>query len=182
MPENRKKPLLFEKYPDLEANIPWIKLAPLRTPVKKLTILEKKLGINSLWVKCDNLSSPLYGGNKVRKLEFLLADAKDKGYKKVMTAGGLGSNHCVATAVFCNQLNLKPSAVLVNQPITSHLRNNLLLNLYFKNKILYTDDYDNIPRDPDVYYMAPGGSTPLGILGFVNAVFELKSFVIKNEL
>ena len=61
MPENRKKPLLFEKYPDLEADIPWIKLAPLRTPVKKLTILEKKLGIDSLWVKCDNFTSPLYG-------------------------------------------------------------------------------------------------------------------------
>ncbi|TFG24995.1 MAG: pyridoxal-phosphate dependent enzyme [Promethearchaeota archaeon] len=182
MPENRKKPLLFEKYPDLEANIPWIKLAPLRTPVKKLTILEKKLGINSLWVKCDNLTSPLYGGNKVRKFEFLLADAKDKGYKKVMTAGGLGSNHCVATATFCNQLNLKPSAVLADQPITSHVRNNLLLDLYFKNEIIYTDEYDKVPRDPNVYYMVPGGSTPLGNLGFVNAALELKNQINNGDI
>lgn len=45
MPEIRKKPLLFEEYPDLEGNIPWINLAPLRTPVKKLTKIEEKLGI-----------------------------------------------------------------------------------------------------------------------------------------
>jgi len=182
LPENRKNPLLFEKYPDLEADIPWIKLAPLRTPVKKLTKLEKKLGINSLWVKCDNLTSPIYGGNKVRKLEFLLAEAKDKGYKKVITAGGLGSNHCVATATFCNQLKLKPSAVLINQPITSHVRNNLLLDLYFKNEIIYTDAYDKIPRDPDVYYMVPGGSTPLGTLGFVNAALELKNQMNNGDI
>ena len=181
MPKNRKKPLLFEKYPDLEADIPWIKLAPLRTPVKKLTILEKKLGINSLWVKCDNLSSPLYGGNKVRKFEFLLAEAKDKGYKKVMTAGGLGSNHCVANAIFCNHLNLKPSAVLVDQPITTFVRNNLLLDLYFKNEIFYTDESDKIPN-PDVYYMVPGGSTPLGVLGFVNAALELKNQINNGEI
>jgi len=182
MPKNRKIQLLFEKYPDLEANIPWLKLAPLRTPVKQLTTLENKLGINSLWVKCDNLSSPLYGGNKVRKLEFILAEAKDKGYKKVRTAGGLGSNHCVANAIFCNQLNLKPSSVLINQPITPHVRNNLLLDLYFKNKIFYTEEYINIPRDPNVYYMAPGGSTPLGTLGFINAALELKNQINNNEL
>ncbi|MFX0187782.1 MAG: 1-aminocyclopropane-1-carboxylate deaminase/D-cysteine desulfhydrase [Candidatus Hodarchaeota archaeon] len=182
MPENRKKPLLFEKYPDLESNIPWIKLAPLRTPVKKLTTIEKKLGINSLWVKCDNLSSPLYGGNKVRKLEFILAEARDMGYKKVMTAGGLGSNHCVANAIFCSQLNMKPMAVLIDQPITTLVRNNLLLDLYFKNEIFYTDEYNKMPRDPDVYPMVPGGSTPLGTLGFVNAALELKNQVNNGDI
>ncbi|MFX1392009.1 MAG: 1-aminocyclopropane-1-carboxylate deaminase/D-cysteine desulfhydrase [Promethearchaeota archaeon] len=182
MPENRKIPLLFEKYPNLEANIPWIKLAPLRTPVKKLTILENRLGIKSLWVKCDNISSPLYGGNKVRKFEFILAETKNNGYKKVMTAGGLGSNHCVANAIFCHQLNLKPSSFLIDQPITPHVRKNLLLNLYFKNKIFYTEEYNNSQRDPNVYYMAPGGSTPLGTLGFINAALEIKNQINNNEL
>ena len=125
MSESRKKPLLFEEYPDLEGNIPWVNLAPLRTPVKKLTKLEEELGINSLWVKCDDLTSPLYGGNKARKLEFVLAEALSQGCEKVMTAGYIGSNHCVANAVFCNQLNLKPIAVLIDQPVTVHVRNNL---------------------------------------------------------
>jgi len=180
MPESRKKPLLFEEYPDLEGNIPWINLAPLRTPVKKLTKLEEKLGINSLWVKCDNLTSPLYGGNKVRKLEFVLAEALNQGCKKVMTAGYIGSNHCVANAIFCNQLNLKPIAVLIDQPVTINVRNNLLLDLYFKNEIFYS--HKEIPKNSNIYHMAPGASTPLGILGYVNAVLELKKQVNKGEM
>ena len=180
MPEIRKKPLLFEEYPDLEANIPWINLAPLRTPVKKLTKIEEKLGINSLWIKCDNLTSPLYGGNKPRKLEFIYADALNQGYKKVLTAGGIGSNHCVANAIFCEKLNLKPIAVMIDQPVTTYVRNNLLLDVYYKNKIFYLKK--KIPKNSDIYYMVPGGSTPLGTLGFVNAAFELKNQVNNGEI
>ncbi|MFX1337412.1 MAG: pyridoxal-phosphate dependent enzyme, partial [Promethearchaeota archaeon] len=165
MPESRKRPLLFEEYPDLEGNIPWINLAPLRTPVKKLTRLEEKLGINSLWVKCDDLSSPLYGGNKPRKLEFVLAEVLNQGCERVMTAGYIGSNHCVANAIFCNQLKLKPIAVLIDQPVTTYVRNNLLLDLYFKNEIVYSQN--EIPKDNNTYHMVPGASVPLGILGFV---------------
>jgi D-cysteine desulfhydrase len=182
MPENRKKPLLFEKYPDLESNIPWIKLAPLRTPVKKLTNLEENLGINSLWVKCDDITSPLYGGNKVRKFEFLLADTIKQGYKKVMTGGGIGSNHCLANAIFCNQLNLKPIAFLIDQPVTSYVRDNLLLDLYFKNEIVYLSEKNEIQKRKDAYYVPPGGTTPLGNLGFVNAALELKNQVENNEI
>ena len=182
MPENRKIPLLFEKFPDLEANIPWKKLAPLRTPLKELTNLEEKLGINSLWVKCDNLTSPLYGGNKVRKLEFILADAIEKGYKKIITTGGLGSNHCVATAIFCNQLNLESRAALIDQPITQHVRENLLLESYFKNEIIYLDEKSEIPKDSNIYYIPPGGSMPIGTLGFINAALELKKQVDDGEI
>jgi len=180
MPEIRKKPLLFEEYPDLEGNIPWKNLAPLRTPVKKLTKLEEKLGISSLWVKCDNLTSPLYGGNKVRKLEFVLAEALNQGCKKVITAGAIGSNHCVANAIFCQQLKLKPQAIMIDQPVTIHVRNNLLLDLYYKNEIFYS--HKEIPKNSNVYHMAPGASTPLGILGFVNAMLELKNQVNNGEM
>jgi len=180
MLESRKKPLLFEEYPALDGNIPWIKLAPLRTPVKELINLEERLGINSLWVKCDDLSSTLYGGNKPRKLEFVLAEALNQGCEKVMTAGYIGSNHCVANAIFCNQLNLKPIAVLIDQPVTTYVKNNLLLNLYFKNEIFYSQK--EIPKDSNIYHMAPGASIPLGILGFVNAAFELRNQVNNGEM
>ncbi len=190
MSESRKKPILFENYPDLESGIPWIKLAPMRTPVKQLNKLQEDLGINSLWVKQDNLTSPIYGGNKPRKLEFLLADAKNKDCDKVLTVGGIGSNHCVATAAFCNELNLKSSAALVYQPITIHVRNNLLLELYFKNNLIYSHTQRGMSlrvrwqlrKDIDIYYIGTGGSSPLGTLGFVNAAFELKDQIINGEL
>ena len=182
MPENRKKLPLFERFPDLEGNIPWIELSPLNTPVKQLNNLEKRLKINSLWVKCDDKTSPQYGGNKVRKFEFVLADAIDKGFKKVLTAGGIGSNHCVANAIFCNQLKLKPMAFLIDQPVTSYVRNNLLLDLYFKNEIIYSKDQKNLPKSEEIYYMPPGASNPLGTLGFVNAMLELKDQINSGEL
>ena len=190
MSENRKKPLLFEKFPDLEANIPWVKLAPLRTPVINLNHLQEKLGLDSLWLKQDNLTSPIYGGNKTRKLEFLLADALEKGCTKVMTIGGIGSNHCVANAAFCNELNLKPMSALLDQPITTYVRNNLLLELYFKAKIIYSHDPEdlqnkiqlNLKKNSQLYFHGSGGSTPLGILGFVNAALELKDQVNNGEI
>jgi len=185
MLENRKRPLIFENFPDLEANIPWVKLAPLRTPIVRLNRLQERLGFDSLWIKQDNLTSPLYGGNKVRKLEFLLAMALKKGCTKVMTVGGIGSNHCVANAVFCNELKLKPISALFDQPVTTYVRNNLLLELYLKAKIIYSHGVKGIKRNilwnhiknRNLYFIGPGGSTPLGILGFVNAAFELRDQV-----
>ncbi len=190
MSESRKKPLLFENYPDLESGIPWIKLAPMRTPVKQLNKLQEHLGINSLWVKQDNLTSLIYGGNKPRKLEFLLADAKNKDYNKVLTVGGIGSNHCIATAAFSKKLNLKSFAGLMDQPITKNVRNNLLLELYFKNNIIYSHTYKKLKfklffkriLNHNLYYIGPGGSSPLGALGFVNAAFELSDQVNRGEL
>lgn len=190
MSDSRKKPFLFENYPDLESGIPWIKLAPMRTPVKQLSKLQEHLGINSLWVKQDDLTSPIYGGNKPRKLEFLLADAKNKDCDKVLTVGGIGSNHCVATAAFCNELNLESFGALVYQPITIHVRNNLLLELYFKNNLIYSHTQRGmrlrvrwkLNKDNNIYYIGPGGSSPLGTLGFVNAALELKNQIINGEL
>ena len=190
MSKNRKRPLLFEEFPDLEANIPWINIAPLRTPLINLTHLQEMLGLDSLWLKQDNLTSPIYGGNKTRKLEFLLADALEKECTKVMTVGAIGSNHCVANAAFCKELNLKPVSALTDQPITTYVRNNLLLELYFKAEIIYSPDREGLQNkiqsklknNTGLYFHGPGGSTPLGILGFVNAVLELKDQINNGEM
>ncbi len=180
MPEIRKKPLLFEEYPDLEGNVPWIKLVPSETPVKKLTKIEEKFGTHSLWMKCDDLTSPLYGGNKSRKMEFIYAEALNQKCRKVITAGAIGSNQCVANAIFCQQLKLKPIAIMIDQPVTSFVRNNLLLNVYFKNEIYYSQE--TIPKSDDSYFITPGGSTPLGILGYIDAALELKNQVNNGEI
>jgi D-cysteine desulfhydrase len=180
MSETRTKPLLFEKYPDLEGNVPWMELVPKETPVKKLTKIEEQLGANSLWIKCDDVSSPLYGGNKSRKMEFIYAEVLEQDFKKVLTAGAIGSNQCVANAVFCQELGLKPIAVMIDQPVTSFVRHNLLLDVYYKSEIHYAKD--TIPKGDDIYYMAPGCSTPLGNLGYIDAVLELKNQVDNGEI
>ena len=66
---------LFEQYPKLKEKLPYIKLGEFPTPVKHLINLGKEIGTDSLYLKHDGLSSQVYGGNKIRKLEFLLGDA-----------------------------------------------------------------------------------------------------------
>lgn len=190
MRSENDSPLLFRRYPELRSPIPWVRLSPLRTPVQKCAELGKRLGLDSLWIKRDDLTSPLYGGNKVRKLEFILADALRRGSREVVAIGGIGSNHCVANAFFCRRLGLNPAAALVDQPVTPHVRHNLLLHLHLGTRILYARGTAGIVprilwralRARPAYVMAPGGSSPLGMLGFVNAAFELKEQVDRGEM
>ena len=184
-------PFLFKKYPKLKDKIPWIRFLPTKTPVEKLSKLMSQLNLNSLWVKRDDITCPKYGGNKPRKLEFILADAKKKGYNKVITTGGFGSNFCVANGVLCSEIGLKAIAVLRDQPMVSYARKNLLLNLYYENKIIYVKNRSRIRWlklfkkifDPSIYFMlVPGGSVPLGTLGFVNAAFELEEQIKNKEI
>ena len=78
MTDATKTPVLFETYPKLKGKIPWISLGNFPTPVEKLNKLGKKIGVENFYIKRDDLSSNIYGGNKIRKLEFLLAEAKQK--------------------------------------------------------------------------------------------------------
>src|SRR4030042_5011600 len=118
-------PELFQQYPKLKA-IPWVSLGQFPTPVEPMARLGERLGFQRLWVKRDDLSGPRYGGNKVRKLEFLLADAQAQGRDAVLTLGAAGSNHCLATAVYAQELGLKSIAVFVPQPVQEYVRQNPL--------------------------------------------------------
>lgn len=182
---------LFEQYRNLANNIPWMELINHNTPIERLANLENELGLNSLWVKRDDQTSQLYGGNKPRKLEFILADAKKKGFESVITKGGIGSNFCVANAAMCSKLGLKPIAVLVDQPMNPIVKKNLLINLYYKNELHYIRKNNRVKwfklwmklRRRNIYYMlVPGGSVPLGTLGFVNAGLELKKQINEDKI
>jgi D-cysteine desulfhydrase len=184
-------PFLFKKYPKLKEKIPWVKLLPEKTPVEQLSKLTDHFKVDSLWIKRDDISCPNYGGNKPRKLEFILADAKSKGYKKVLTVGGYGSNFCVANATSCKKLGLKAIAFLVDQPMVSFAKKNLLLNVYYENELIYVKKRNRIRWfklfkklfDSSIYFMlTSGGSVPLGTLGFVNAAFELEEQIINKEI
>ena len=82
MSENQ--PALFRRYPQLADKIPWLSLGDFPTPVERLPLAGAHEDGN-VWIKRDDLSSRVYGGNKVRKLEFLLADAERQGAERLIT-------------------------------------------------------------------------------------------------
>ena len=99
-----EKRLLFSAHPDLKESIPYVQLADLPTPVEhKPMMLPDSRSINNLWIKRDDKTSALYGGNKVRKLEYIIADIHRRGVSKVVTFGGTGTNQGVATSLYCGQ-------------------------------------------------------------------------------
>ena len=185
MPEHSSNALpLFQQYPALAESVPWIHLANLPTPVQPFNMPEANATpLSNLWIKRDDKSSELYGGNKVRKLEFVLAEALQQGKTKLLTFGAIGTNHGVATALFCQKHGIECKVLLFDQPATKAVQNNLKLmqclgaNLAYKGSLFRTvlRFYSaRLLRNSDTYYLFAGGSNLAGCVGFVNAAFELK--------
>jgi len=137
-------------------------------------------------MKQDNLSGLVYGGNKIRKLEFLLGEALEQGCKSVITYGAAGSNHALATAVCCRQLGLKAISILAPQETSEHVRKNILMGHAAGAELILCSHYTEFPavtrqvsarcraEDGMAPYIIPaGGTNATGALGFVNAAFEL---------
>lgn len=178
---------LFDHYPQLGKKLPHKPLGQFPTPVKRLELLGERLGIDALYLKDDGLSGKLYGGSKVRKLEFLLGQALRRGAKNILTFGYAGSNHTVASAIYAKQLGLRTTALLLPQPNAHYVRTNLMILLhcgtefhYYPNTALLALGASYLviaqrikhSRFPEIIW--PGGSSSLGITGLVNAVYELK--------
>lgn len=169
-----------------------IPLAHLPTPIRKLPRLSAELGVN-LYVWRDDLTGFVESGNKVRKLEFIFADAMAQGATRVITAGAMQSNHTRATTWCARRLGLEVT-VLVREPKDGGARNatvtsNLLLNQiagadlqfipfeeYQKNGVaaLLSDAADRARQHRDRPYVIPtGGSVPLGCWGYIEAIGEM---------
>lgn len=169
---------LFDSYPQLSDALPWLPLADLPTPVEPLA----RIGSNA-WIKRDDLSHAVYGGNKLRKLEFILAELIARGKTHVITFGATGTNHGVATAMLCQQLGLRCTVLLFEQPPSNTVRDNLARMRHFGAELQFCGSLANTVRH---YYLHPqrlsrrhyflfaGGSNVAGTLGFINAAFELK--------
>lgn len=186
---------LFDHFKNLQGKLPHYKLANLPTPIRKLNNLGCHLNQPRLYIKEDDKSGEPYGGNKVRKLEFLLGEALAIGVKTVITFGFAGSNHATATAVHAKKAGLKCITNLLPQHNAEYLRNNLLMSLAhgaelhhyqtdfklrmntFFNLLKYRVNNNHLP-----YWIPPGGSSPTGIIGFVNAAFELKKQIDQGLL
>ena len=153
------------------------------TPVYKLENISRMLG-TQVYIKRDDMTGLGLGGNKVRKLEYLLADAKAKGAEVVFTTGGAQSNHAMLTAAACRKLGMTPILILKKRGVTARQGNQLLEHLMGVDvRMMDTDSYDDIDAEMDRvgqalgknYYKIPcGGSDALGTLGYVDCVREIR--------
>ena len=165
------------------ASVPRVSLGLFPTPFYKLEAISARYGRN-IWIKRDDLCGVALGGNKVRKLEFLLAQAD--GCDTVFTTGGAQSNHAMLTAACAARLGMKAVLLLKQRGVTEHLGNLVLDDLYGAQvRLVDTDDYQDIYREMDRlgaelaqqgHKCCPipvGGSTALGAVGYVHCVEEL---------
>lgn len=186
---------LFEHYPILRDRLPYISLGAFPTPIEKLYRLGGDIGANYLFIKRDDLSGKVYGGNKIRKLEFLLGHALHTKTKEVLTFGFAGSNHALATAIYAKQAGLKSISMLMPQPNAHYVQHNLLMS-YYCGAELYQRRNIQILTVGTIYQLLrhklkhgyfpqiipAGGSSPLGAIGYVNAAFELKEQIMEGKI
>jgi len=174
---------LIRKKLDLFPRIP---LAEYPTPLEHLPRLSAELG-REIYIKRDDGIGPGMGGNKTRKLEYLLAETRRRGLRKVVTFGGLQSNHVRITAAAACKLGLEPH-LLYFEPRPGEMVGNLLLNqlcgahMYFipvggggmtleaTNRLVRLVALLWVGRN---YFIPVGGHTWLGCLGYVRAALEI---------
>ncbi len=177
---------IAERYPALAEDAALLALADLPTPVEELAGIGRLLGRDGLWVKRDDVSSELYGGNKVRKLEFLLGRARRAGASTIVTVGGCGSNHLLATALHGRGNGFRTVGVVFDQPLTDAVRRNMAAHRGAGVELIRSGSKYLLPavlawtlarlrlrEDRPPHFVPGGGSSPLGTLGFVNAGLEL---------
>jgi 1-aminocyclopropane-1-carboxylate deaminase/D-cysteine desulfhydrase-like pyridoxal-dependent ACC family enzyme len=193
---------LFEEYPLLREKLAYVSLGELPTPVQKLERLGAELGISKLYIKRDDLSGKVYGGNKPRKLEFILGNALRSGAREVIALGGAGSNHALATAIYAQKVGLKSISMLMPQPNARYVGRNLLMSYHCGAELhLCGAELESARNSPLVYLatmyqllrcrlksgcfpqiIPPGGSSPTGTTGFVNAALELRKQITNGEM
>jgi D-cysteine desulfhydrase len=183
------RPLLFDAFPALAEVVPWLPLAHVPTPVDSCTAIESWLDRGGVFMKRDDLVSPLYGGNKVRRYEFLLADARRRGATRIVTAGGLASTQAMATVLFGRELGFDVCVVLFDQPWTKFARESLLGFASSSAEIVHGGGYvmtaartwAALRRSRGSYLVLPGAASPLANLGYIDAMLELASQVERGE-
>ena len=183
---------LYDRYPQLATSLPRLPLHQDPSPVAELT----QLGGKPIWVKNDGLYGTIYGGNKPRKLEFILPDVRRSGATTIVTFGGLGTHHGLATALYARQQGLRTVLLLLDQPVDDIVRRELCwfqkagavlhhTATPWRTRLLALPillRYTDWRRRKLPYLLPPGGSTPLSSVGYVNAALELAAQVASKEL
>src|SRR3990172_4075315 len=177
------EPPLFRRFPALAGRLPHRRYVEGPTPVEPLAL--EGLGGVELWVKRDDRSCPLYGGNKPRKLEFVIGRALERGARRLVTAGGRRTKQGPRPTILGRAAGLATTLVLVDQPVTPKVRESLLLMRAHGAEIVHGRGVAGAAlgvlatlargwlRGEKPYLVPTGGSSALGTLGFVGAALEL---------
>jgi D-cysteine desulfhydrase len=167
-----------------------LRLAHVPTPLQRVAALDTVVGCE-LWVKRDDMTGGAEAGNKIRKLEYLLAEARNQGADTVITCGGVQSNHARATAILSRQLGMQPVLMLRTvdgrAPAVPWHGNLMLAGLlgaelrfitkaqYLERDRLLEELAGELRRSGRRPYVIPeGGSCGLGALGYVDAMAEVR--------
>jgi len=169
---------LFHEYPGLAPVLAPVALAELPTPVAPLPAL----GVNA-WIKHDDATHPVYGGNKLRKLEFVLPEIRRQKARRVITLGATGTNSGVAASLICAQENLACTVITFPQPDSPTVQKNRAWMQHngaqFDERASLTAAVLRYYLHPqrlrrDSYFLFAGCSNPVSTFGYVNAAFELR--------
>lgn len=172
---------LERRFPQAGNALPRLPFGTLPTPLERARALGRERDIE-LWIKRDDRAADPLGGSKVRKLELLLAQAKREGARGVVTFGGVGSIHALATAVYGRSVGLEVTLVLAAERPTARTRAVLLTLSGLGARILAGSGRLSVDlasawragvRKEETFAIAPGGSSPLGNVGYANAGLEL---------
>jgi D-cysteine desulfhydrase len=181
-------PYLHQRFPVLVETLPHLVLSERPTPVRKLASL-------GIWVKEDGaFGSGGWGGNKVRKLEWLIPDARRRGRRSILTFGGLGTNWGLATALYGREHGLETALALVDQPLDAHVSAQLtrldasgarIYRTHTKSRTVAMLPWliaRNARAGHPPYLLPAGGSSPVGALGYVEAALEIAAQVEDGSL
>lgn len=182
-------------FPRLGRRVPRLSLSNGASPVSRLDSLSSSLGRDDIWLKNDGLFGTIYGGNKPRKLQFILADALRRRARRILTTGTIGTNHGLATAIYARELGLESALLLAYEEPSPDNVETLLRIVGTGSTVHYTRSYPltalvapyfvarYLMRDRRMpYLIGPGGSSVLASLGYADAAFELADQVRAGEL
>lgn len=176
---------MFDHYPELRHTLSSENFVDVPTPVEAMPGLSPQA-----WIKRDDLTHKTFGGNKIRKLAFILARVRKLGKTRIITFGAKGSNHGVATAMLCHRLGLDCTILLFPRPDSPTVRRNQERMKRYGATLVPTG---SMARCATRFYMHPGrlsrnnyflnagGSDEYGTLGYVNAAFELREQIQKGQ-
>ena len=179
---------LVNAYPGLAGKLRKRSIASLPTPISHHEF-QLPAGTRSISVKHDDQINAIYGGNKVRKLEYILQRALDRGAERVATFGAVGSNHALATAIHAREAGLECTCFLAHQKRTPNISRTLNMHLELGTEIVrYGGSVDRIElfrrylQNRKTWVIPLGGTCWLGAVGFVNAGLELAAQIDSGEL
>jgi len=180
---------LLARFPALGERLPRMRIGNLPTPVREVEV-QLDSGKRQLSIKCDDLTGIVYGGNKVRKLEYIFPRARDRKCRRLATFGAVGSNSALATALYARQAGFECTCFLIHQAKTPQIP--ATLNTHIQNGtelVRYGGPYAKrvkTLRDHlwgrKAWVIPMGASSWLGTVGFVAGGLELADQIAKGEI